>query len=99
MSWFTAKVLQITKDSKSKTTDEKCMFSTKSTTVTETSYYLVVQIEGHEKPMVLVGNPTWIPELPLVLIGDTITFSRARNVGQYGFAQMSIHFDKRKSAQ
>ncbi len=96
MSWYTGKVLQIQTEAKSTTTTEKSLLSCKTSTTTETVYYLLIQIEEHKQPIALRGSAKWMPELPLVLVGDTISFTIPRNSAQYGFAQLSIHFNKRE---
>lgn len=73
------------------------MFSSKTTTTTDTVYYLLVQIDGRDKPTPLRGSAKWMPELPLMMVGDTIEFSVPRNTPQYGFAQLRIHYNKRES--
>jgi len=96
MSWFTAKVLQIRTEEKSSTVTEKSVFSCKTTTHTETVYYLLVQVEDTEHPRALRGTAKWMPELPLVLVGDTISYTVPRNTPQNGFAQLSIHVNERE---
>lgn len=98
MSWFTGKVLQIKSDTKSTTVTDKGLLSSKTTTTVENAYYLVVQVEGYNEAWTLVGTAHWNQQLPLVEVGDTITFSRSRNSSQFGFAQLSILFDKRKQS-